>query len=315
MHTAGVVDQDHCFLPQSIIILPEHQKSKIMESVGQKKREPHDGKKVFREKGTCSQTFFYLFDRQFDQLKATEERASDSLAGGILQRGYQCGMLWGSALAIGAEAYRRCDDLEMAMRVAIHATQQVMSSFAQRESTINCRDITRCDFSSKWSFAKYFFSGRFLHCFKLAQQWAPDAIEVALESLEVEIHSKDGKESSDQNCMNCASLVAEKLGANEEEMVMVAGFAGGLGLSGGGCGALSAAIWMRSLFWCREHEGKNSFKNPEAVRVVEAFEEVTNDRLLCSELTGQYFKSLDEHADFILRGGCQDLIQSLTEAP
>ena len=286
-----------------------------METVGKKIREPHDGKKIFREKGTCSQTFFYLFDREFDQLKATEERAADSLAGGILQRGYQCGMLWGSALAIGAEAYRRCDDLDMAMRVAIHATQKVMSSFSQRESTINCRDITRCDFSSKWSFVKYFFSGRFLHCFKLAEQWAPDAIEVALKSLEVEIHSKDDEDSADQNCMNCASLVAKKLGANEEEMVMVAGFAGGLGLSGGGCGALSAAIWMRSLSWCKEHEGNNSFKNPEAVRVVEAFEEVTNKRILCSELSEQSFESFDDHTAFIQQGGCANLILSLTEAP
>ena len=28
---------------------------------------------------------------------------------------------------------------------------------------------------------------------------------------------------------------------------MVAGFAGGLGLSGNGCGALAAAVWMNAL--------------------------------------------------------------------
>lgn len=27
-------------------------------------------------------------------------------AGGIMQRGYQCGMIWGAALAAGAEAHR-----------------------------------------------------------------------------------------------------------------------------------------------------------------------------------------------------------------
>lgn len=284
-----------------------------METIGQKIREPHDGKKIFREKGTCSQTFFYLFDREFDQLKATEERASDSLAGGIMQRGYQCGMLWGSALAIGAEAYRRCDDLNLAMRVATRATQEVMTSFSERESTINCRDITRCDFSSNWSFAKYFFSGRFLYCFKMAQHWAPDAIEAALRGLELGDSSMEAEEGSNQNCMNCASLVAQKLGANEEEMVMVASFAGGLGLSGGGCGALSAAIWMRSLSWCRDNTGKNSFKNPEAIQTVEAFEEATNYRFLCSELTGQSFKSFDEHIDFMRQGGCEHLIQVLCE--
>jgi len=282
-----------------------------MDSGSIKKREPQDGKKVFREKGTCSQTFFYLFDRQFQHLKETEERASDSLAGGIMQRGHQCGMLWGSALAIGAEAYRRFGDLNQAMRVAVKATQEVMTSFSKKENTINCRDITHCDFSSKWSFAKYFLSGHFLHCFKLAQEWSPDAVEAALESLEKQDHLTEPDLRSDQNAMNCASLIAKKLGASEEEMIMVAGFAGGLGLSGGGCGALSAAIWMRSLSWCRDHKGKNSFKNPEAIRTLEIFEEATDDRILCSELSGQKFKSYNEHANFMDQEGCKDLIRVL----
>ena len=284
----------------------------VMETTNKKAREPNDGKKVFREKGTCSQTFFYLFDRQFEQVKQTEERASDSLAGGILQRGYQCGMLWGSALAIGAEAYRRFDDLDQAMRVAVRATQAVMMSFTERESTINCRDITRCDFSSKWSFAKYFLSGRFLHCFKLAQEWAPDAIEAALQGLEEGEQLIGSEKRSLRNSVNCASLVAKKLGASEEEMVMVAGFAGGLGMSGGGCGALSAAIWMRSLNWSREHVGKSSFKNPDAIRVVEVFEEVADGRILCSELSGQKFETYDRHSNFIKDGGCENLILALT---
>ena len=270
-----------------------------------------DGKKVFREQGTCSRTFFYLFDRHFEELKETEERASDSLAGGIMQRGYQCGMLWGSALAIGAEAYRRCDGLGQAMRVAVRATQNVMASFSDREKTINCREITHCDFSSKWSFAKYFFSGRFLHCFKMAQEWAPDAIESALEGLESKGSSKETEEMYSEKSMNCASMVAQKMGASEEEMVMVAGFAGGLGLSGGGCGALSAAIWMRSLDWCRENEEKSSFKNPAAVKTLEAFDEATNGRILCSELTRESFKTFDEHSEFIRHGGCDSLIQAL----
>ncbi len=284
----------------------------IEKTLSMKKREPHDGRKVFREKGTCSQTFFYLFDRQFEHLKEIEERASDSLAGGIMQRGYQCGMLWGSALAIGAEAHKRCEDLDQAMRLAVLATQRVMASFSEKENTINCREITQCDFSSKWSFAKYFLSGRFLHCFKLAQEWAPDAIEAALQGLEEGDKRIEAEERSLKNSMNCASLVAKKLGASEEEMVMVAGFAGGLGMSGGGCGALSAAIWMRSLAWCREHEGKNSFKNPEAVRVVEAFEEEADGRILCSELSGQKFNSYDRHIDYIDDGGCENLIRALT---
>ena len=279
-------------------------------------RGPLDGKKVFRNKGTCSRTFFYLLDREFKEVKDTEERAADSLAGGIMQKGYQCGMLWGSALAIGAEAYRRCENEEQAMRVAVKATQKVMASFEERESTINCREVTHCDFSSKWSFAKYFFSGRFLHCFNLAEQWAPDAVQAALEGLgsEERIIGQDKltKGSIDHPCLNCASLVAHKLGASEEEKVIVAGFAGGLGLSGSGCGALSAAIWMRSLNWCRENPKKSSFKNPEARKTIEDFERFTDGEYLCSNLTGKTFKTFQEHSDYIRRKGCESLIQELT---
>ena len=223
-------------------------------------------------------------------------------------------MLWGSSLAIGAEAYRRCEDLDRAMRVAVRATREVMASFSEKEKTINCREITHCDFSSKWSFAKYFLSGRFLHCFKLAQEWAPDAVQAALQGLEKGENSMGGVIGSECHSMNCASLVAKKLGASEEEMVMVAGFAGGLGLSGGGCGALSAAIWMRSLSWCRENMGKSSYKNPEATRTLRLFEKVSGKRFLCSELTGQTFKSYDQHSDFIHQGGCGKIIRALTES-
>ena len=52
-----------------------------------------DAKKLFRECGTCSQTFGHLLNRKFGYPKETEERALDPLAGGIMNTGHQCGML------------------------------------------------------------------------------------------------------------------------------------------------------------------------------------------------------------------------------
>lgn len=48
---------------------------------------------------------------------------SSFLAGGIMQEVYQCGMLWGAALGVGAESYRRHDDPARAIATAITATQ------------------------------------------------------------------------------------------------------------------------------------------------------------------------------------------------
>ena len=143
-------------------------------------------KRVFLTKGTCSHTFFYILNRQFGHPREHEERAIDPLAGGILQQGYQCGMLWGASMAVGAEAYRRFKDRGQAIVVAIRATKQLMESFKRRTNCIECEDFTKTDFKNKWSFAKYMLSGKFLSCFKLASKWAPEAIKAAYEGLELD---------------------------------------------------------------------------------------------------------------------------------
>ena len=267
-----------------------------------------DTKKVFRKLGTCSRTFFYILNREFDYPKETEERAADPLCGGLMQKGHQCGMLWGSALAVGAESFRRSDNRDQAIGIAITATGHLIESFSKRAKSVNCRDITGCDFSSKISMAKYFFSGRFISCFKLAEKWAPEAIQSANEGL--------SHEQTDflQLPISCASEVAKKMGASDEEMVMVAGFAGGLGLSGNACGALSAAIWMNTLAWCRIHPGKSANPNPNAINTLKAFYGATDSEILCHKISGQCFKTIDDHTEFIKNGGCDKLINVLTRA-
>ena len=231
-----------------------------------------------------------------------EERAADPLAGGIMQEGYQCGMLWGAALAVGAEASRMRDDRGQAIALAITATQDVLESFVKRTKSADCLAITGCDWKSKWSMAKYFFSGKFINCFSLAEKWAPEAIQAANEGLsheQTELHKQP---------ISCASEVVKKMGGSDEQMLTVAGFAGGLGLSGNACGALSAAIWMNTLAWCKEHPGKSAFPNPNAKSTLKAFTEATNNEFLCHKIAGQRFKTIDEHTEYIRTGGCNELI-------
>ena len=115
---------------------------------------PHDTKKVFWKKGTCSQTLFFLLNREFGYTKEAFERASDPLAGGIMNKGHQCGMLWGSSLAVGAESFRRHGNSPQAIVAAVVATQSLMESFSKRTKTVNCRTITGCDLTSVYGMAK-----------------------------------------------------------------------------------------------------------------------------------------------------------------
>ena len=209
-------------------------------------------KEVFRKCGTCSRTFAHLLDREFGHPKEEEEHAMGPLAGGIANQGHQCGMLWGATMAVGGEAFRRHKDRDVAIALAVTATQHIIESFVNRTNTVNCKEIIGCDLSSVFGLAKFMLKIMLTgmdnsKCFNLAEQWAPEAIQAGREGLATE-HIQ-----LNQPPVSCAAEVVRRMGATDEEMVMVSGFAGGLGLSGNGCGALSDAIWMKTLIWCLVH--------------------------------------------------------------
>lgn len=271
---------------------------------------PGDTKKVFSKCGTCSHTFFYLLNREFSHQKETEERASDPLAGGLMNTQHQCGMLWGSALAVGAESFRRNNDPDQAIPRAIRATQYLAKSFIERAKTANCRDIVACDFSDKAGVAQLLLKslpGGFSNsiCMNLAEKWAPEAIQQAKEGLTAK------PSDLPQLPLSCASEVAKRLGANNEEMVMVSGLAGGIGLSGHACGALGAAIWLNTLNWCKKHPGESGYLNPESKEILKAFKGETGSEYLCHKISGQSFRKIGDHTEYIRKGGCDKLIALL----
>ena len=266
-----------------------------------------DTRWVFLKKGTCSRTLFYILNREFGYPMEPEEIASDPMAGGIMQHGYQCGIIWGTALAIGAESYRRSPNLDEAITLAISATQVLLNEFTSMAGSAECEEITGADMTNQKSFRKYMISGKFLACFKLADKWAPEAIKLAEKALSptVGTRNREGK--------SCASELVREMGGSEMEISIVAGLAGGLGLSGSGCGALSAAIWMHSLRWSKDNPGKSSFGNPRSNRVLEAFLEQTDYEFECRNICGMKFNSQEEHKTFINQGGCSTLIKALAK--
>lgn len=270
----------------------------------------NDAKKVFKELGTCSRTFFHILNREFDHTKDTEERAADSLAGGIMQKGWQCGMLWGATLAVGTESYRRCNDRNQAIGLAIKATQKLIESFSLRTETVNCRDITHCKMDSFFGMTKFMIKTMLKGmenstCFILAEKWAPEAIESAKEGLRFQ------QKELPKKSISCASEVVRKMGGSDEEMAAVAGFAGGLGLSGNACGALSAAIWKNSITYSRIHPKKSTWSNRNAKNTLKAFIEETDSEMLCENICVRRFTTIEDHTEFVKNGGCRRLINVL----
>ena len=80
-----------------------------------------------------------VVDNSYGSPLKPEEKATMTLAGGIANHGYQCGLLWGAALAAGAQAYRLYGQGSQAETRAMIAVQRVVESFrARTKNEINC---------------------------------------------------------------------------------------------------------------------------------------------------------------------------------
>lgn len=272
-----------------------------------------DAKKVFRQCGACSHTFAHILNREFGHPDEMAELALNPLAGGIMNQGHQCGMIWGAALALGAESYRKHKDKDLATAVAVTAAQHIVDSYENRSDTINCKEILGYKLSNVFGLVRLMLTTTLQgmdnsKCFNLAEDWAPEAIEAGKEGLQEEKCIELTKTP-----VSCSSEVVLRMGGSDKEAMMVAGFAGGLGLSGKACGALSAAIWYKTLQWCRENPGKLppyiNYKTGK--KILKTFNESTHSEMLCEKITGRHFETINEHSEFINQGGCEELIEAL----
>jgi len=251
-----------------------------------------------------------VVDRSFDQPLRLEECAVMPLAGGIMGNGYQCGMLWGGALAAGAQAYRLYGSGPQSEAEALIASQRLVESFRARTKEINCAEITEMEWktTSKRRMAtqvvKFFAKGGPIGCFRLAADYAQiafDEINAALVEKHIEAPSHP---------VSCATMLAKKMGASDMHTVMAAGLAGGIGLSGGACGALGAAIWIIGINSTKEEIGK-LFENPLASAAIDRYLESADYEFECSKIVGKKFENVADHASYLRDGGCSKIIEAL----
>jgi hypothetical protein len=242
-----------------------------------------------------------VVDRAFGLERTAEERAAAPLAGGIARNGYQCGMVWGSALAAGAEAHRRFGAGARAEAVAIEASRRVVESFRAQNGAVDCFDLTGTDFHSKTQTWRFLLTGKAVGCFRMAARYAPVA------KAEIDAALSLGALDMPEPPVSCASLAARGLGASAEHATMAAGFAGGIGLCGGACGALGAAVWIGSVGAGGNYEALDARASPTIARFLEA----TDGRFECAEIVGRKFESVADHAAFLRDGGCTRLVEAL----
>lgn len=224
-----------------------------------------------------------------------------------MQHGYQCGMLWGSTLAAGAQAYRLLSPGPQAETGAIMAAQRLMGSFRALNKNTDCIEITGIDKSSSSMkmFTYFLIKGGTLNCMRMAVRYAPAAFSEITSVLSGNNIKAPSAPAS------CSAMLAQRMGVSDMHAVMAAGFAGGIGLSGGACGALGAAVWIIGMNSIKEGAGKLDFMNPKAQDAIGRFTKCSDFEFECSKIVGRRFEDADDHAAYLRDGGCSQIIAAL----
>jgi len=253
----------------------------------------------------CSDMMCRDVNRANQCQRTAEEEAAMPLAGGIMQHGHQCGMLWGAALAAGARAMQISGPNRKAQAAAVRAAGRAATAFRDQNGTVNCKDLTALDqhTPNHVLLAHFLLKGGVVACSKRVARFGPAARAATLD---------DGQpEPPGQGPVSCAAELARRLNATPEQACIAAGLAGGIGLCGGACGALGAAVWMLSLRHTQSTGKPMNFKAPEGVALIECFERFTGKQFNCSEITGRRFGNVEEHSDYLEQGGCSKLLDVL----
>jgi len=268
-----------------------------------------DGKLILLQKRSCAETLFHVFNQEFHKDLELEEHASGALSSKIINDEYRNSLLWGTALAVGSEAYHQGSRVDESIYLAIKTCKEIVDSFNNTLSTSGYSGFSNSEFSNTSSTLNYFLHGESLKCYKLADNWAPKALKIAKSKL------SDNHIIRNTPCSSCATRVVREMGGDENDAIMVAGFAGGLGLSGHTCGAFVASVWYDALRWLRENPQEKYYPIKLSKDKIQNFLKLTEGQYLCPELSGKTFKTIEEHSDFILEGGCNKLLSILANLP
>lgn len=229
------------------------------------------------------------------------------LAGGLEQMGFQCGQLWGAALAAGAQAYEHFGPGPRAEVAAVVAAQRLAASFEASYASINCSDVIELDWKNAEGkqVLKFFLKGGPVRCFSMTAGFARAT------RREIDASFADAEIEAAEAPVSCAALLARAMGADEQHAVMAAGLAGGIGLSGGACGALGAAVWLIEMARVAEGSGQVEFNSAEATEAIDRFVQSADGEFECAKIVGRKFADVHDHASYLCAGGCAKIIEAL----
>jgi len=169
---------------------------------------------------------------------------------------------------------------------------------------VNCLEITQTDWNDKWQIAKFMLKGGTIACTRRVMGFARVAYDVIEQAL------AEAPDAAPSGGGSCAGKMAREMGGSELRVVVAVGLAGGIGMSGSGCGALGAKIWLDGIGDVEQPSGMNMM-TPRSAATFERFYRVTDHELECAAIVGQKFESIEDHTAHVCFGGCSAIIDTL----
>lgn len=276
-----------------------------------------------------------------DKPDNTVLKAVTGLEGGCVAGGSTCGIVSNGSLGL-ALLYEK--DIKQrgteAKKEVMRQAGEYVKWFKDSYGSFLCRDMTKTNFYSIWGQLIYFLTGRRLAgCF-----WHIRGAIRHLYLMKNSVSNKTVPIDSESKCdqtVHCAQTVLEGIrretGVGDqrfEELSFV--FDGGVGFSGGVCGALVGAITglnlllgmrVREMSYWKIIKGfsvghvnllvNKSFGTPEPFmagkQIIEKFKEKAGS-LECSTVTGKHFSGWDDFQGFITGANqCQELMDFAIE--
>ena len=230
-----------------------------------------------------------------------------------MQRGHQCGMLWGADAGGGSRSFPPPRRTATGPSARPWPPPSAWSSHSRRRTgSVNCRDITGCDLAEPFGSSKYFLTGQVLHAASVSKaKWAPEAI------------GRRGKDWTAPDAdpspgQRSAALPRSpgKWAPAMKSMVMVAGFGRRHRLERRrlrrpGRGDLDE---HPGLVPGAPREKRGLFKDPEAKKYIAGIHGRPAAKSSAIKYAGGVSKRRGEHTEFIKNGGCDKLVQVLARS-
>jgi hypothetical protein len=263
--------------------------------------------------------------RGFGIYEPAYEQAMHPFSGGFMHLGHACGLLTGAVLAAGFVARSRFGDDGTRSGAALHAAIRLAKAHPELAGSVNCREITEVSLTKLSGRLRYFQQGKGRMCGRLYLKWAPQAQQLIDDALlEFEGRRRAG------SCANCAVQTMRRLEPSArmkaEDSVLVAGFAGGVGLLGNLCGALAAGVFAMSAEdqLGREPKHRDSRIRGSLEELAGASYRGAATRLrlefigqfgseLCIKIVGRRFQDAADHSTFVEQGGCQNVTKFVAD--